>query len=100
MYRTTIEFPCPGSKFNKVVVVPTAAQAQYGVGHPENTGDCTLFLDALDENGNLLDGSTLQLNPGQSRHWYYPPSGTAQIVVVCHDACHGDGKLEFDAPVG
>ncbi len=99
MDRTTIELNCPGTTNNYIVIVPTAAQAQYGVGNPENTGDCTLFLDALDGDGTRLDGSTLQLDPGQSRHWYYPPSGAAQIVVSCHNTCHGNGELEFDTPI-
>jgi hypothetical protein len=97
--RTRIELNCPGTPDNYIVIVPTAAQAQYGVGNPENTGDCTLFLDALDEDGHLVDWSQLQLDPGQSRHWYYPPSGAAQIVVSCHNTCHGNGELEFDTPI-
>ena len=68
MDRTTTELTCPGTTDNYVVIVPNAAQAQYGVGNPENTGDCTIFLDSLDADGNRLDGGTMQLDPGQSRH--------------------------------
>ena len=81
--RTSVEVICPGSRNNLTVIVPTAGQAQYGIGHPANTGDCTLFLGALDADGNPLHpGRDLQLRPGHSRHWYYPPTGTEQIVAV------------------
>ncbi len=101
MDRTSIPLNCPGSRDNLTVIVPTAGQAQYGVGHPENTGDCNLFLGALDGDGNPINPQNdVQLYPGDSIHWYYPPKGAVQIVAVCASDCHGQAVLEFDTPVG
>jgi hypothetical protein len=101
MDRTSITLPCPGSGDNLTVIVPTRGQAQYGIGHPTNTGGCTLFIGALDANGNPINPQNdLQLNPGDSRTWYYPPSGVEQIVAVCSNACSGDvAVLEYDTPI-
>lgn len=99
MDRTTVSVDCPGTGSNYVVLVPTAAQAQYGVGHPENTGECSLYIVGLDADGNAMDPHT-RIDPGHRRHWYYPPSGAAQVAVMCSSTCHGDGEIEFDTPIG
>ena len=101
MLRTSVKLTCPGSRENIVVIVATAAQSQYGIGHPENTGDCNLYIGALDADGKPIDpGKDLELIPGASRHWYYPPSGAVQIVAGCDTRCHGQAVLEYDTPIG
>jgi hypothetical protein len=96
--RTRAPLECPGTAANFTVIVSTAGQSQYGIGHPQNIGNCSLFLVALNDDGNEIED--LELIPRASRHWYWPPSGTAQIVAVCHKTCHGRAVLEFDTPVG
>jgi hypothetical protein len=97
MDRTPIGLACPGTDQNFVVLTADAGVSQYGIGHPENTGDCVLYVVALDQNGVLVD--ELVLGPGDSRHWYWPPSNTVQIVAVCGKTCHGAAVLEYDTPI-
>jgi len=99
--RLKLTAVCPGSRENSVTVVSGATK--FGIGNPKNTGTtCTLFIAALDGDGNVLsfpDGtSDLQLAPGESISHYYPPSGTQTIVFVCHKECEGQAVLEFDTP--
>lgn len=98
--RKTINLPCPGSASNFVVIVATAWQSKYGLGNPKNVGNCELFISPLDENGKPIEGGhrNVQLSPGKSMAWYYPPEGTAQIVAVCSKVCHGRAILEIDLP--
>lgn len=61
-----------------------------------NTGECRIFIDALDPEGNSL--KQLSLDPGSSRDWFSPPTGTLNIWVVCHSGCSGRGELTYDTP--
>jgi len=98
--RIEVMLSCPGSMGNLTVIVATAGQAQYGIGHPANVGDCRLFLGGLDGDGNPVEPQNdVVLYPGDSRHWYYPPNGSVQIVAVCASDCHGQAILEYDMPV-
>ncbi len=81
-----------------MILAASAGTAQYGIGHPENTGDCELFIGALDESGKVLED--IALKPGDSRHWYWPPTGTAKLYAVCSKTCHGTAVLEYDTPIG
>jgi hypothetical protein len=101
MDRTSVILICPGSLTNLTIIVPTRGQAQYGIGHPKNTGDCPLILGALDEDGTPINPQDdLLLRPGDSRTYYHPPSGAMQIVAVCVDNCSGGGAvLEYDTPI-
>lgn len=100
--RTAFTLTCPGSATNYVVIVATAWQSKFGLGYPKNVGDCELFIVPLDENGRPIEDGKLnvQLKPGDSMSWYYPPPDTAQIVAVCSKICHGSAILEIDTPIG
>jgi hypothetical protein len=99
--RERIELTCPGSRDSLVVLVRTPWQAQYGIGHPENSGDCALVIGALDEDGEPIDPGRrdLLLYPGDRYPWYFPPDGAAQIVAVGVNNCEGLAVLEYDSPV-
>jgi hypothetical protein len=101
MDRTSVTLPCPGSRGNFTVIVPTRGQAQYGIGHPMNTGGCTLWIAGLNENDSwITTQDDLRLDPGDSQTWYYPPNGAAKIVAICSDQCSGDvAVLEYDTPI-
>jgi hypothetical protein len=89
-----------------VIIVDTPSQVQWGLGNPANRGSCTLFVSALDNNGNPMESPiypqyrSLALNPGDSVNWYWPPSDAAKIVAVCTSQCNvsGTAVLEYDAP--
>jgi hypothetical protein len=104
MDRTSVVLTCPGSSSNYTVIANTPQVVQWGVGHPANTGSCTLFLMGLDGNGNPMDDGVnyfpLTLNPGASFKWYWPPSGAAAIIAVCSSDCNvsGTAVLEYDTP--
>jgi hypothetical protein len=104
MDRTTVTLTCPGSRNNYTVIVDTPQLVQWGLGNPANTGSCTLFVMGLDGNGNPMDDGVnyvpLTLYPGDSVHWYWPPSGAAKIIAVCSSDCNlsGTAVLEYDTP--
>ena len=87
---------CPGSRRNAVQLTNEFTTAA-GIGHPRNTGECQIFIDALDDGGNVLQ--ELALDPGDSRDWFSPPQGAVSIWVVCHSDCSGRGELTYDTPV-
>jgi len=98
MDRTQVEVPCPGSSDNAVTLVATAWQAAYGISRPKNVGDCPLFLNWEDENGDWPKQG-VRLLPGQQIHSYKPNSGRAvKILVAASNACYGEGMLEYDTP--
>ena len=90
-----ISVPCPGTRENTVYLT-NELTTPYGVGHPYNSGECQLFVDALDAGWSVLD--ELPLEPGEGRDWYYPPDGAVAIVVVCRNDCTGRGELTYDMP--
>jgi hypothetical protein len=100
--RSIAKLSCPGSRNNLTVIVGNPQLVPWGVGRPKNTGNCTLFLAAIDGSGNALHPEQdLQLNPGDQFDWYQPPAGAAQIVAVCtKDCAAGTGPtiLEYDTP--
>lgn len=87
---------CPGTA-DDAVRLTNEFTTQYGIGHPTNTGDCTLYLVATDSLGWMLD--EVELSPGDSRDWYYAPAHSVAIRVVCQRGCAGRGEFTFDAPV-
>jgi hypothetical protein len=87
---------CPGSR-NNAVQLTNEFTTSAGIGHPTNTGECPIFLDALGAAGNSL--KNLSLNPGESRNWFSPPEGAISIWVVCHSDCSGRGELTYDTPI-
>lgn len=99
--KTRMELTCPGTAANYQVITATEWQSKYGIGHPSNVGDCSLFISPLGEDGVPLENGTLnvELRPGDSRHWYHPPPGTFQIVAVCSKTCHQKAILEYDEPM-
>jgi len=86
---------CPGSRDNAVQLTNEFTTAA-GIGHPTNTGECQIFIDALDEAGNSLE--QLGLDPGDRSDWFFPPSGAVSIWVVCTSGCSGRGELTYDTP--
>ena len=87
---------CPGSQGNAVRLT-NEFTTPAGIGHPTNTGECQIFIDALDGAGNLL--LELTLDPGESRDWFHPPPGATSIWVVCNSGCSGRGELTYDTPM-
>lgn len=87
---------CPGSRATSVQLT-NAFTTPAGIGHPANTGDCRIFLDALDASRNSL--KQLALDPGESSEWFSSPEGAVSIWVVCHSDCAGRGELTYDTPV-
>jgi len=104
MDRTSVNLTCPGSRSNFTVIVDSPQLVQWGLGNPANTGSCTLFVAGLDANGNPMDDGIkfrpLTLYPGDSVHWYWPPSGAAKIIAVWSSDCNlsGTAVLEYDTP--
>jgi hypothetical protein len=92
---STIILTCPGSR-EDAVQLTNEFTTQFGVGHPRNTGDCPLFLDALDGGGNSVQ--QLQLTPGDGVDWFSAPQEAVAIFAVCHQDCSGTGQLTFDTP--
>jgi hypothetical protein len=92
---TVVGLTCPGTASNSVQLT-NEFTTPFGIGHPTNTGDCTLFLVALDGNRNVV--KELQLDPGQSVDWYTPPAGAVAIFAACHEECQGKGELTYDTP--
>jgi len=90
------QLSCPGSRDSAVQLTNEFTSAA-GIGHPMNTGECPIFLDALDASGNSL--TQLLLNPGEGRDWFSPPAGAVSIWVVCHSGCSGRGELTYDTPL-
>lgn len=90
MNSGSIKVPCPGTRGNIVYLAgePMRAKSLY------NAGACTLFVDFLDSGGSEL--LQVPIEPGHSAGPVEPPKGTAAVVVVCHEDCHGDGGLEFE----
>ncbi len=89
------QLQCPGSRENAVQLTNEFTTSA-GVGHPTNTGECRIFLDALDANGKSLH--QLTLDPGQGVAWFTPPSGAVAIWAVCVNNCSGRGELTYDTP--
>ena len=87
---------CPGTPSNAVKLT-NEFTTPAGIGHPTNTGDCQIFLDALDAGNNII--LELALDPGESREWFRPPSGAVGIWVVCNSGCTGRGELTYDTPM-
>ena len=87
---------CPGSKTNAVQLTNEFTTPS-GIGHPTNTGNCQIFIDALDAEDNSL--MQLALNPGDGRDWFSPPDGAVSIKVVCNSGCSGQGELTYDTPM-
>ena len=90
------QLSCPGSGDNAVQLT-NEFTSPAGIGHPMNTGECQIFIDALDSEGNSL--KQLVLDPGDSRDWFSPPAGAVSIWVVCYSSCSGRGELTYDTPV-
>lgn len=90
------QLSCPGSRSNAVQLT-NEFTTPAGVGHPTNSGECTLFLDAFDAAGRSV--RQLQLGPGEGREWFAPPPGAVSIWVACHSDCSGRGELSYDTPV-
>ncbi len=97
--RTSVNVPCPGTTSNGVVLIGSDWQCAYGIANLANTGDCRLYMIALDANGaynrNLPD---VYLEPGDTMSHYTPPANAAQVLVVCSKDCSGQGVLEYDTP--
>lgn len=87
---------CPGSR-STAVQLTNEVTTSAGIGHPSNTGDCRIFINALDASGRSVQEVTL--DPGQSLDWVAPPPGAVSIWVVCHSECSGRGELTYDTPV-
>ena len=96
--RATAKNRCPGSKENRTYISAPYPQVKWGVGHPKNVGDKTLRIVCIDENGELIKGSSKALSPGESIEWFYPVEGTYIIAFVC-EASSGEAILEYDLPV-
>jgi hypothetical protein len=90
------QLSCPGSRDNAVQLT-NEFTSPAGIGHPMNSGECQIFIDALDSEDNSL--KQLALDPGDSRDWFSPPAGTVSIWVVCSSSCSGRGELTYDTPV-
>lgn len=96
--RSTIDIPCPGS-LERAVVVAVFPATVFGVGNPKNVGPFPLSIGALDRNGKLLNPShPLELQPGESADWYYPPANTHTIIAVGWRQYRGVTTLEYDTP--
>jgi hypothetical protein len=87
---------CPGSKGNAVQLT-NEFTTPAGIGHPRNTGECPIFIEALDGAGNSV--KHVMLEPGQVLAWFSPPIGAASVWVVCSSLCTGLGELNYDTPV-
>lgn len=87
---------CPGSRRNAVQLTNEFTTSA-GIGPPTNTGECQIFIDALDTAGNVLE--ELALDPGDRRDWFHPPQGAVSIWVVCNSGCSGRGELTYDTPM-
>jgi hypothetical protein len=92
---TAIQLTCPGTAANAVRLT-NEFTTPAGIGHPTNTGECTLFLVAFDGDDKVVN--ELQLDPGQSVDWYTPPAGAVAIFAACHEECPGTGELRIDTP--
>jgi hypothetical protein len=96
--RSTIDIPCPGALENAVVIAVFPATV-YGVGNPANIGSYPLSIGALDRSGTLLNPShPLELMPGESATWYYPPANAYKIIAVGWRNYYGTTTLEYDTP--
>lgn len=87
---------CPGSRDNAVQLTNEFTTSA-GVGHPTNTGECQLFLDALDGAGQSV--RQLKLDPGEGSPWFSAPEGATSIWVACSSDCSGRGELTYDTPM-
>lgn len=83
------------------VLVGNELDASYGLRTLSVSGDCPVFVGALDAGGNPLQPENdLQLSPGAAPiAEYYPPQGAAQIVAVCSNECSGTSVLTYDTPM-
>ena len=75
----SLALACPGSRATSLQLT-NAFTTPAGIGHPANTGDCRIFLDALDASGNSL--KQLALDPGESSEWFSAPEGAARLQRV------------------
>lgn len=97
--RTQVELECPGSLQNARVIVATPWQAAFGVGHPANVGESTIYLGGVDASGARVPQGSYGIAPGASQPWYVPPPGTDKIVAACDKSGKGPATLEYDTPV-
>lgn len=98
MGRIRVKVPCPGSPRNAVTLVATDWQAVYGISRPKNVGECALYLNWVDKDGDWGDQS-VRLLPGEEIYSYKPDSGRAvKIKVAGNIHCYGEGLLEYDSP--
>lgn len=98
MDRSSLEAPCPGSRDSAVAVVSGRMKCSFGIGNPENTGDCAISIAGVDANGNLLRPNLVLQPGGALGHRWVPPPGAVSIVFACFNDCVGTAVLEFDTP--
>jgi hypothetical protein len=94
--RSITSPPCPGSLQTAHILAVYPATI-FGVGHPKNTGGCPISIAGTDEQGRPIMPN-LSLEPGKSKKWFYPPSGTVKIIVACFSNCSRTARLEYDTP--
>ena len=74
------------------------ATTRFGIGHPTNTGSAPLNIVAMDAQGQNVGG--IELLPGQSVAWYYPPPSAVRVGVA-HALVDPspDTELTYDTPI-
>jgi hypothetical protein len=99
--KTEVPLQCPGGNPGTRVVLAAGFTTPFGIGHPENIGDCPLSIAGVDEQGNVIGDPVdhLVLQPGENNTWYFPPPGTAKIVAECFTDCSGAAVLRYDLPI-
>jgi hypothetical protein len=96
--KTVRQLACPGTRANAVRLTNAVTTAA-GIGHPENTGTCPVFIEGLDA-GGVTVGEPLKLEPGENASWFRAPGNAVGIWAVCHADCSGQGEIRYDTPIG
>ncbi len=99
MHRTHVEISCHGSSPNAVTLTATDWQTAYGVSRPKNVGECPLYLNWVDKDGDWERDDVVKLPPGEEIYAYRPKSDrAAKIKVAAANNCYGEGWQENDTP--
>lgn len=95
--RARVKAPCPGNKYNVVLLASGWNCLEFLEKNLKNVGKCTSYVLLYDKTGTNL--GAYYLEPGEQLvDVTNAPASTHFIKYGCDPNCGGEAILEFDVP--